>query len=313
MDTLVTIEIVEPSSVADKAVERAFEWFQHVEQCCTRFDPQSELRRLCAQTSVPVVVGEVLFEAVRFALAVAEETQGAFDPTVGYTMQKFGFNREYRSGKIYASDPDCGAPETTYRDVVLDAERRTIKLLRPLVLDLGAVAKGLAIDMAARELQESPNFVIDAGGDLFVAGHNSKGKNWAVGIRHPSREGEFLKVLRASNTAICTSGCDTRGHHILDPRSSAPARNVVSATVLAPSAMMADALATAVFILDPHEGIRLLDRLGAEGLICTSAMDLHETRGLERNENFSNSEILQHSQRSSHHRSDDSDSPRSAG
>jgi thiamine biosynthesis lipoprotein len=278
MDTIVSVEIVDELPDLEETANRALDWFLRVEECCTRFNPESELMRLCARPSIAVPASEILFEAIRFALAVADETDGAFDPTVGMAMQLRGYDREYRTGKVVQANVDAEVSLASYRDVVCDAGARTITLLRPLLLDLGAVAKGLAIDIAARELRPAKNFAIDAGGDLFLAGHNVKGEAWAVGIRHPIGEQELLRFLRVSDMAVCTSGVDTRGKHILDARNSRPAEAAASATVIARTAMMADALATAAFVLGPVEGIELLNRLEVRGVIVTPACDIYETK-----------------------------------
>jgi thiamine biosynthesis lipoprotein len=101
-----------------------------------------------------------------------------------------------------------------------------------------------------------------------------------VGIRHPRRDDAVIYELCASNQAVCTSGVYERGRHILDPRTSAPAESVASATVIAPNAMLADALSTAAFVLGPVEGIRLLDRMGVDGVIITPELERYETQGL---------------------------------
>ena len=268
---------------ASSAIDRAFAWFRDVESRCSRFDPDSELMRLTGHVGFPVRVSDLLFEAVRFALAVAEETDGAFDPTVGHTMETRGFNREHRSGAVITTPLDPPA-NVTYRDVACDAEAKTITLRRPLVLDLGAVAKGFAIDMAARELLPFRDFAIDAGGDLYLGGRNADGELWSVGIRHPRVDGQLIDVLRVSNTAVCTSGDYERkteaGHHILDPRTGGSALGVASATVVAPTAMLADAMATAAFVLGPVAGVELCERLGLAALILTENLDRHETIGL---------------------------------
>src|SRR5579872_4400626 len=203
MGTLVTIRVVREG--AEEAIDRAFGWFQEIEERCTRFKESSELMQLTARAGVPVAVSAILFEAVRFALMVAEETVGAFDPTVGHRMASRGFNREHRTGEIVrpAMEPDADA---SYRDVQLDPDRRTITLLRPLTLDLGAVAKGLAIDTAARELEPFQDFAIDAGGDLYLGGSSPKSSPWRAGIRHPRRDGELIASLTVSDQAVCTSG-----------------------------------------------------------------------------------------------------------
>jgi thiamine biosynthesis lipoprotein len=255
MGTVITIQVPTCGNAQD-ALDRAFQWFQEVEARCTRFDPQSELMKLTASVGIEVEPSAGLFEVLRFALLAAEQTGGAFDPTV-------------------ARCPDG----VSYRDVALDPERRTVTVQRPLGLDLGAVAKGLAVDMAARELAPLRNFAIDAGGDLYLGGLNERGEPWRVGIRHPRNAGELIGSLRTSNKAVCTSGDYERPGHILDPRTGACPERVASVTVIAPSAMLADALATAAFVLGPKAGLELLEEHGVEGLIVTAELQQCKTRG----------------------------------
>jgi thiamine biosynthesis lipoprotein len=253
MGTIVTIHVVQPAgALVDAAIDRAFGWFREIEACCSRFRGDSELTRLTTQIGAPVPVSAIVFEVVRFALMVAEESGGAFDPAV-------------RGGN--------------YRDVELGPDRQTITLRRPLTLDLGGVAKGLAVDTAARELAPFRDFAIDAGGDLYLGGLNPQGSPWSVGIRHPRRDRELIGTVRVSNQAVCTSGDYERPNHLIDPRSGAVADSVASATVIADGAMLADALATAAFVLGPVEGISLLARLGVEGMIVTPSLERFETEG----------------------------------
>lgn len=283
MNTLVTIHVVRSGSDVEAAMDRAFGWFHEIEARCTRFDGRSELMQLAAAAGAPMPASAILYEAVRFALTVAAETGGAFDPTVGRRMEARGVNREHRSGATVQS---AGAldEEVSFRDVLLEPDHRTITLRRPLTLDLGSVAKGLAVDAAARELERFRDFSIDAGGDLYLGGSNPRGEPWSVAIRHPRNENEILASLRASNQAVCTSGDYERRlpcgeTHILDPRTGSSAHDVASATVVACGAMLADALATAAFVLGPEAGIALLHRLGVDGLIVTPELQQYETRG----------------------------------
>jgi thiamine biosynthesis lipoprotein len=291
MGTIVTIQVVgdgdeRESGAREAAIERAFEWFRRIEACCTRFDPASELMRLTTHAGAAVPVSDTLFEAVRYALAVAEESRGAFDPTVGLAMERRGFDREYLSGRHVRTAIEDEQP--SFLDVTIDVEHRTIRLARPLVLDLGAVAKGMAVDTAARELAPFKNFAIDAGGDLYCGGLNPHGVPWAVGIRHPRLDGELIEVLHVSDMAVCTSGDyerrgpDDGGHHILDARTGAPAPGVASVTVVAPTAMAADALATAAFALGPVEGLSWLEQQDVEGLMYSPALERFATRGMTR-------------------------------
>ena len=285
MGTVVTIQVVghdaDPGQRAERsaAVERAVDWFRTIEARCSRFDPESDVSRLARRVGVPVPVDDLLFEAIQFALAVAAESDGAFDPTIGAAMEARGFNREYQSGATVRSG--LAAEGTSFRDVRVDHEKRTVTLLRPVLLDLGAVAKGLAVDTAARELAPFENFAIDAGGDLYLAGRNAKGEPWSVGIRHPRAEGELIETLHVSDAAVCTSGDyerrSTDGHHIFDPRTGHSADACASVTVVADSAMVADALGTAAFVLGPERGIELLRKQGVRGLIFTTALKRFET------------------------------------
>jgi thiamine biosynthesis lipoprotein len=296
MGTTVTIDARDADPAA---IDRAFGWFRAVEQVCTRFDPESELCRLTMRPARAVPVSPLLFEAVRFALHVADVSGGAFDPTLGAAMQRRGFNREHRTG---ATVPVMVEPESdvSYRDVEIDVDHHTVTLTRPLLLDLGAVAKGLAIDLAAKELRSFDSVAIDAGGDLYLGGVNGEGQPWLVGIRHPRLPGECIGAVRVSNQAVCTSGdyervmwgepCQARPrgpdkvratpqHHIIDPRTGTSPTNAASVTVLAASAMLADALATAAFVLGPAPGLALLEQLQVEGLFVTSQLEMIHTTG----------------------------------
>ncbi len=236
------------SAELEAVVDHAFAWFYQVEECCTRFDPSSELARLSAQIGVAVPASAILFQAVQFALAVAEESGGAFDPTVGSAMETRGFqSRVSRSGRAVriAPEPVNAATQVSSHQPSLSrcaprsrAQDDCQHWLRPLLFDSGAVAKGLAIDMAANELRPFANFAINAGGDVYVGGHNAQGALWSVGIRHPRVPGALFETLRVSNSAVCTSGdyerrcsveasggvetagdikTEVAGHHILDP------------------------------------------------------------------------------------------------
>jgi thiamine biosynthesis lipoprotein len=311
MGTVVSIDVVtqadddETRAVLQAYLDSAMEWFYSVEASCTRFDPSSELMQLTNTVGTPTRVSPLVFEAVRFALTVADESAGAFDPTVGHVMSRRGFDREHRSGRQTPPRADV-ADEVSFRDVALDEREHTITLARPLILDLGAVAKGLAIDLAVRELSALEHFAIDAGGDTYLSGHNRSGEPWAVGIRHPGAPDELIETWRVSNLAVCTSGGYLRRttepgeHHILDPRVRRSPGALASVTVVAESAMVADALATAGFVLGPDEGLEWLERQSVRALMITPALERIATQGFHRD-----STILPDAERSADHRAGD--------
>lgn len=281
MQTILATPSPEHAEQRARAVGRAEQWFRDVEAACNRFDESSELRRLCDSSRERVPVSDVLYECVQFATAVANATDGVFDPTVGRRMYDRGFRRDYRTGEsiTLASDADSDA---SYRDIELHDDR-SITLHRTLQLDLGAVAKGLAIDLAAKELRELENFMINAGGDLYLGGTNEEGLPWNVGIKHPRKQDEFICTVRVTNAAVCTSGDYERvapdgRAHILDATDDAASPSVVSATVQAPSAMVADALSTAAFALGATRGLALLEQQDLAGLLITPTLEFVKTR-----------------------------------
>jgi thiamine biosynthesis lipoprotein len=272
MDTAVNVQVVSHVARAslEPAVERALGWFDAVERVCSRFDPTSEVMRLLERIGEPVPVSTLLFEATAFALDLARQTDGAFDPTVGATLERLGFNINYRTGAAVRSD--VGTAAATFRDVRLDRRTGTVLLRRPLVLDLNAVAKGLAIDLAARELADQPGLCIEAGGDVYVSGRSASGELWRVGVQHPRAEGVLARTLTLTDCAVCTSGDYERRapggeSHLLDARSGKSIDDLASVTVVAPTAMAADGLSTAAMVLGRDEGLRFLEAQHVSALL----------------------------------------------
>jgi thiamine biosynthesis lipoprotein len=271
MDTLITATVISEERAADvrPGLERALRWFELVEAECSRFEPGSDVSRVATRPRTPVPVGPIVLGAVEVALAVAEASGGAFDPTVGGATERRGYDRNYRTGARVRTEVET-APG--WRDVILDRDAGTIFLRRALLLDLGAVAKGLAVDLALGELARFPGAVVEAGGDLRVRGTNERRRPWRVGVRDP--HGAAGHVLIPGDAAICTSAGYARpatggGHHLLDPRTGQSPTGTLSATVIARTCAAADALATAAYVLGPARGIDLLEREAAQGLIVT--------------------------------------------
>jgi thiamine biosynthesis lipoprotein len=282
MDTWVHVQVVsdQPREAIEPAVQRALAWFESVERICTRFDPTSEVMQLLSKVGRRVRVSTLLFEVAAFALDLAQQTDGAFDPTIGAALEQLGFDTNYRTGEVVHSPVD--AAEVSFRDVRLDRRARTILLRRPLVLDLNAVAKGLAIDLAVVELRDHPNLYVEAGGDLRVRGRNPAGEHWNVGIQHPRAAGLLARTLRVTDSAVCTSG-DYERHsggetHILDARTRRPVSDLASVTVVAPTAMAADGLSTAAMVLGRERGLEFLESQGVGGLLLSSDGGVFTTR-----------------------------------
>ncbi len=240
MGTVVSIQLVGTggASLLDRAKD-AMRWVGEVERTCSRFAPSSELSQLTTQHGRPVAVSPMLAQLLMLARATASISNGAFDPTVG------------------------SAPRARWQDIEVDEARGTVVLRQPMRLDLGAIAKGFAVDLIARALADLPSVAINAGGDLYCRGRNLRDEMWSVGIRDPFASGGLLLQLSVDGLAVCTSGSYERqrpdgGHHLIDPLHGTSSRGLVSCTVVCEGAAVADALATAAFVLGAEKGALFL-------------------------------------------------------
>jgi len=201
------------------------------------------------------------------ALDVSREvyrlTGGLFDPTIGSVTRLWIFDESAR-----LPDPDSlaeGLKRVGFGRFLAapDSGRFTF--------DLGGVAKGQAVDLAAGRLVDLgfKSAIVTAGGDMRLVGKRPDGKPWRIAIRHPRLTGQFLGYLNLADAAVATSGDYERGfvregkryHHIIDPRTGMPGSATTSVTVVAKTSAMGDALSTGLFLMGPHGGMRLAERL----------------------------------------------------
>jgi thiamine biosynthesis lipoprotein len=219
----------------------------------------SRINRLAA--SGPVPVESHLFSLLARAARITAETQGAFDITAGPLIKCWGFySRSHRIPSALERAEALG--RVGMSNVLLDSDRQRIQYRREGVeINLGSIGKGHALDRAAEILRQNR----DLQSALLHGGHSSVyalragpgDDGWRVGIRHPWRPGERLAIVRLCDRALATSAAtfqhlEHEGRklgHILDPRTGWPAEGMASASVVAPSAAEADALATAFFVL----------------------------------------------------------------
>jgi thiamine biosynthesis lipoprotein len=154
------------------------------------------------------------------------------------------------------------------------------------ICDPSGIVKGWAIFQAAEILREKgfANYNVDAGGDIQLAGTNSQGGKWRIGIRNPFNTDEIVKVLSVTDCGVATSGTYVRGQHIYNPKDEArqPVTDIMSITVIGPDVYEADRFATAAFAMGRH-GIFLIESLaGFEGYMIDSDQRATFTTGFER-------------------------------
>ncbi|MDR0521887.1 MAG: FAD:protein FMN transferase [Planctomycetaceae bacterium] len=219
-----------------------------------RFDSRIQFINLTAHER-PVQTDAELFSLLSLCQQIAAETEGAVDITSGCLWKVWGFAK--RQGKFpEASELEKARQQTGYRFMELNAETRSVRFTKPgMELNLGCVGKGFALDTAAGKLREQ---AVDR--FMFCGGLSSiltAGSDWKIGIAHPLLPGKRLRELGLSDIAVSTSGSQKqffrhgsrRYSHLIDPRTGEPAEGVLSATVLAPTATLAELLSTAFFIL----------------------------------------------------------------
>lgn len=197
---------------------------------------------------------------LNFALKLCNDSNGAFDPTIGRLKLLWGFNKK----------PRLPAPEEIKGALkYVGAEKLKIKdnkfISKGIFLDFSAFAKGYAVDRAGEILKKEGinSFLIDAGGDIKVSGEKPGGEAWKIGIKNPLGKG-IIKVIELIDGAIATSGDyenffvkdGTRYHHLLNPKTGYPARGLHSVSVVAPTDMEADAFASAVFVMGKERAER---------------------------------------------------------
>jgi len=293
MGTSVEMLVWSPDrELSEKAVERAYGEIERIEKKLSVRREDSETTGINRSAGAnPVKVDEEIFRLIRESKRFSEMSGGAFDISVLGLGDIWDFNRP----GFQIPPPDrvrTGLERVDYGKIRLNQTDSTVFLEEGgMKISLGGIAKGYAVDRAVGILRESgiKGGIVSAGGDLFAFGRTGNGDVWKVGVRNPRDRSKNICVLPVSNLAGATSGDYERDrvvdgkrvHHIVGPRTGYPGTGCMSATVAANSALTADALATAVFVLGPEAGLALLEELpGVEGIIVDSEGKIRASTGL---------------------------------
>ncbi len=297
MGTNVSINVwLEPgtsAAAAGQAMEAALAEMARIEDMMSEWQPDTELSQLnAAAGGAPRKVSDELFEVLTRSRDVSEATGGAFDVTFHGVGQLWSF----KSG---SKPPDPAVvkaklPLVDWRKIELDRDAKTVRLAdKGMMIGLGAVAKGYAVDRASALLRARglAHHIVEAGGDTYVSGTKA-GKPWMVGVQDPDGTGA-LGALPASNIAIVTSGGyqrffeheGKRYAHIIDPRTGWPIpadRSPKSVTLVAKNATDADAYCTAVTVMGSDAGMTFVEQHEElEAVIITAQGELRVSSGLK--------------------------------
>ena len=266
--TVVAKDQVEADAYIDLAVNEII----RIEQLISSWDSNSQTSEINRNAGLrPVKVDVELFDLIQRAIGISKLTDGAFDVSYA-SMDKIWKFDGSMTVMPSADIIKASVEKVGYQNIVLDKENSTVFLkLKGMKIGFGAIGKGYAADKA-KDLLISKGVVsgiINASGDMNTWGKQPDGSEWKVAITNPMDKNKVFALLPITNGAVVTSGNyekyvtfnDVRYTHIIDPRSGYPATGIISVTVFAPKAELADALATSVFVMGKEVGLNRINQL----------------------------------------------------
>jgi thiamine biosynthesis lipoprotein len=268
-----------------KKLRKAYDEIKRLELLMTTWREDSEISRVnAAAGKKPVEVGPESLAVIQKSLWIAKESGGLFDITFEAMHGVWKFDQDLEARVPSKDVIDERRKLIDYKKLKVDEKKRTVMIEKEgMKINLGGIAKGYAIDAAARVLREEglTSFFAQAGGDLYVAGRKPDGAPWRVGVRDPrgKHAGDYFAMLEVEDHAFSTAGDYERSfvlegkryHHIIDPRTGYPATASRSVTVWAHDALTADAIDDAVFILGVEKGMKLVESIEDCGAVIVDA------------------------------------------
>jgi thiamine biosynthesis lipoprotein len=258
------------ANAARAAADAAFDEVARLEDLLSEWRAESEISRVNQQAGkTPQSVGPELMVCLDASLEVARWSHGAFDISWAALRDLWDFSADSKHIPPSIEAVKARLPLWNYRLIEVNHPQKTAFLRKKgMAIGLGGVAKGYALDRMGEVLRARSfgNFIIFAGGQLLIGGTKG-GRLWRVGIQHPRTQGYF-GFVEATDCSVSTSGDyehsfehqGRRYHHILDPKTGFPSDKSSSVTVIAPTALWADAVDTALFIMGPEEALKALPK-----------------------------------------------------
>jgi thiamine biosynthesis lipoprotein len=277
------------------AFDAVFAEVDRLDRLMTVWRDESDVQRLnSAAGREPVPVSAETFEVLQIASDIGALSAGAFDVTFAALADVWKFDHDIDGRVPSHADIAARLPLVDYRALVLDAQARTAFLKRPgMRVNLGGIGKGYAVDRAAMLLRASGlnDFMIQFGGDLYAAGSRGD-RPWRVGLQDPRGAADrSFATIELRDETFSTSGDyerffmrdGRRYHHIIDPHTGEPARGARSVTIVARRAVLADAVAKAVFVAGPDAGMKMIDDLpDVDGVMVDAENEVRVSSGLAR-------------------------------
>ena len=243
-----------------------------IEKLISSWDANSQTSKINKDAGIkPVVVDTELFELIKRAISISKLTDGAFDISYASMDRIWKFDGSMTEvptiNKINASVAKVG-----FQNIVLNKDKNTVFLKKKgMKIGFGAIGKGYAADKAKALLISKgvSAGIINASGDMNTWGNQPNGKPWTVAITNPMNKNKVFALFPLINNAVVTSGNyekfvnlnGKRYTHIIDPRTGYPSSGIISVTVFAPKAELADALATSIFVMGKEVGLNRINQL----------------------------------------------------
>ncbi|MBF0122289.1 MAG: FAD:protein FMN transferase [Candidatus Omnitrophica bacterium] len=271
--TVVTMEACLSSGEEDllrKAMDRAWECLEGIQVRMNVYSPSSEASRVNQANGKAIEVSTDLYDLISRSKEYQVLTGKAFDITISPLSRLW---KESSKAQRYPSKEDVLRSKGFVGSEKIELlDGRKIRLPEGMAIDLGGNAPGFSTDEVVKILHQGglKNFLIDVGGEIYASGVGCDGRKWRIGSSDPGGHGKFVDVLELQDMAVSTSGdqekfFEIKGErlsHIINPLTGYPVRGAASVTVLAPTTMDADVLSTALCVLGPQAGLKLLSSLG---------------------------------------------------
>jgi len=288
------ITIVANDSIqANKYIDTAIAEISRIEKLISSWDANSQTSEINRNAGIkPVKVDKELFDLIERAIGISKLTDGAFD--ISYASMDRIWKFDGSMTKMPSEEEIIASVEKVgYQNIVLDKKNSTVFLkLEAMKIGFGAIGKGYAADKAKSLLISKgvPSGIINASGDMNTWGKQPNGNEWKVAITNPMDKNKVFALLPITNGAVVTSGNyekyvnfnGKRYTHIIDPRTGYPSTGIISVTVFAPKAELADALATSVFVMGKETGLDRINQLPKiECIIIDDKGNISKSKNIE--------------------------------
>ena len=270
MGSQVFIAINSSKEDGDQLLEISSNWFAEWERKFSRFDQASELNHLNQNQGSWVKVSWEMWDVLHLAQKVFLDSHGLVSITMLKELENIGYNQDFLNMQKSTNKLNKNSKYTKKNilDIEFQFDSKSVRIPSRMYFDLGGVVKGWAANEAMTRLAKNSPALVNAGGDISISAAIQSGNPWIIGVTNPDEPEQHLLTMTIISGGIATSGKDYRNwqmegqwlHHILDPRTGLPAQtDILTATVLAPSVIQAEAAAKTVFILGSQAGMRWIE------------------------------------------------------